>query len=129
MDTQEKKMEKFKELCFHYLIRQGIVALRSYGRFLNLPRPTCYAKTELVQKIISVLSGEQKVQRTNRGAPIKNNYSCAEIVSKIENLREQTLDGQPPSTKQEKKVLHFTIAIEKLDFQQKQLLKQFIDSL
>ncbi len=129
MDTQENKVEKFKELCFHYLIRQGLVVLRSYGRFLNLPRPTCYAKAELVQRIISVLSGEQELQRTNRGAPLKNNYPCAEIISHIQNIREQTFGEKTTDTKEEKRRMQFTISIEKLNFQQKQLLKRFIDSL
>ena len=91
MDTKERKTARFKEVCAQYLNRQSLVDLRSYGRFLNLPRPTDFKKTELIGEILSVLCGEKNPQRTKRGAPIKNNYLNADILEKIEEIKSKTL--------------------------------------
>ena len=66
MDIKEKQMVHFKELCTQYLNRQSLIALRCYGRFLNLPKPTCLKKSELIYEIVCVLCGEKYPQRTKK---------------------------------------------------------------
>jgi len=143
MEKEEKKKAYFKELCFEYLIQLSLVDLRAYGRFLKLPRPTYLKKEELINEILSVLCGEKNPTRTQRGAPIKNNWFSTEIPSVIEKLKRKAFGEelnliQKKKTKREKEkisiqrnsvLLQFSIAVEKLNHRQKQLLNDFLNSL
>lgn len=133
MDTKEDKRTKFQELCAQYLNQQGLAELRAYGRFLHLPKPTRLKKAELIKEIVGVLCGEQTPKRTNRGAPIKNNYFNKAIVSTIEEIKGEVFNtteaNQDKIIQSEMVVLNISVAVERLNEKQKQLLNDFLSSL
>ena len=133
MDTKEDKRKNFQKLCTQYLNQQGLVELRAYGRFLYLPKPTKLKKAELIKEIVSVLCGEQTPKRTNRGAPIKNNYFNKTIVSKIEEIRGEVFNATEANEdtiiQSRTVVLNISVVVERLNEKQKQLLNDFLSSL
>ena len=123
--------EKFKKIAEEYLQRQSLTELRAYGRFLNLPAPTKLKKGELICEMVCVLSKEKEVQRTKRGAPIKNRYFSATIHEDMERLKNGVLLGEKgvEVDKNSPMAIHLSINIEKLTEKQKVLLKEFLKTL
>ena len=131
MDENEIKKKRFQELCGQYLMGLSINSLRCYGRKLGISAPTKMKKIELVQEIVSVLGDDKKLTRTKRGAPIKNNYFQEEILIEIENMKNEIFgeEYQRADEGQEGVFLQFSVSVEKLNGRQRQLLKNFLDSL
>ena len=128
---------RFKQECKNYLKKQSLVDLRSYGRYLNLVAPTTLRKEALILEILGVLSGESYPQRSKRGAPVKNSRVSAEIVEKINEIKDAFYHTQPVGeggNNEGKKVVEhdcvdLSYLIEKLTARQKELLKEFLYSL
>ncbi len=77
-------VDEFKWKCREYLMRQGIAALRPYGRAIGVSEPTAKSKGVLIEDIISILAGEVEPKpRSSRGAPIKDDHVDPSIYSKI----------------------------------------------
>ena len=142
MKEENKKKECFKALCFEYLSKLSLVDLRAYGRFLNISKPTGVKKQALIEEIIKVLCGENKPVRGKRGAPAKSNRFDEKSPQEIEKLKRKVFGWETaivcqtkPNVVDEKQesesvvCLKFSIALEKLDAKQKQLLKDFLNSL
>lgn len=90
MDSIDLKLMKFKMDCYNYLSTQGINVLRAYGRKIGVAKPTEKKKSDLLDDIILVLTGEMKAVRpTNLGAPIKNDYVDPRVEQTIYELREK----------------------------------------
>ena len=136
MDNEEKTND-FKTRCRQYLSTCSLGDLRCYGRTLNLPYPTRLKKQELIDTIIGCIIGEEIYQRNNRGAPIKNHHFPPEIADTLNALKEEILGlssvakehkTEPLSVK-EPVTLQLSIIVDQLTEEQKQLLKNFLDSL
>ncbi len=79
--------EEFKAKGRDFLWRQGIVALRPYGREVGVAEPTTKAKGILIEEIIAILAGEaEPTPRSVRGAPIKDNFVDPTICSYMDDL-------------------------------------------
>lgn len=84
----EKALNEYKYKCKEYLLSLGIDALRAYGRSIGVEKPTTKKKNELIEDIISVLTGERApIEQSKRGAPLRNDYVDPEIIARMENLR------------------------------------------
>lgn len=134
MIKKQKENLSFKAECFPYLLQFNIRELRSYGRYLQLRKPTCLKKVELINEIINVLCGEQEGGRLLRGAPPKHNAFPAEIPTIIETLKEkykEEIEIEQNQKEGEDKLpsLQFCIVIDRLNKKQKQLLNDFLNSL
>lgn len=83
---QEKTIEEaFRE----YLKTLPLSTLRVLGRNLGAPSQKAGGKSGLIDVITAILTGkEQPVPRSNRGAPVKNNYiDDPAIMQKIADIR------------------------------------------
>ncbi len=70
-----KNVNEFKYACKEFLSKQGIAALRPYGREVGVAEPTKKNKEELVSAIIAVLAGElSPIPRSKKGAPVKDDF-------------------------------------------------------
>ncbi len=84
----EKNLDTFKYSCKEYFSSLSIGSLRAYGRYIGVRNSTELKKLDLIDQIISILTGESEpIPRTNRGAPVKDVYVDPKIVSEIEKLR------------------------------------------
>lgn len=85
----------FKIECEKYLSKRSLNELRAYGRQIGVKEPTKKSKPDLLAAIIAVLTGEEKpIERSLRGAPIKNDYVDPEIVNTIDRLRHRYFDDE-----------------------------------
>ena len=135
---ENHKKAEFKDACARYLFSLSIADLRVYGRQLGLPAPTKLKKTQLVEDIVAVLCEEKVVERTKRGAPIKNKHCEQEIPLQIGQIKSHIFEEQGANTSNEDvKVqeeqrggfpLQISVNIEKLSEKQRQLLQAFLDS-
>lgn len=141
----EKNVELFKLACEEYLVTEGVSALRAYGRAIELKEPTKMKKQELVKEIVGVLCGEiVTTQRTNRGAPVKNDYIEPRMAKEIARLKqlylgeeaeEEEISVLSTAIESEKEencpsvVLKFEVRVSSLTERQKQLMNDFLSSL
>ncbi len=88
-------ISEFRFAVKEYLNSIRLFELRSYGRFVGVQTPTEKKKGELIEDILSVLIGETPpVERSKRGAPVKNDSVDPKIIYKIEDLKKTYLpDG------------------------------------
>lgn len=92
----ENKTEAFKNACKAYLFPFGLSDLRSYGREIGVFRPTDKKKDDLLDQIVSILSGElTPIEKNKKGAPLKNTYVPPEIPEKIASLRTEYFGESP----------------------------------
>ncbi len=106
--------------------------MRSYGRKLQLTAPTKQKKGALIQEIIGVLCGEIQQERNNRGAPIKDDYIEPRLIEEIERLQKKYFLNEIVEKKEiadERVAIQLSVDPIALNYRQKQLLKQFINSL
>ncbi|MBO5412028.1 MAG: hypothetical protein J6A38_02955 [Clostridia bacterium] len=88
-----KYIEEFKAKAFTYLSGLSLDDLRRVGREVGVHRPTDVKKPDLIPKIVAIVSGEAApIERTKRGAPIKNKHVRPEIMEEIHRLQELYLD-------------------------------------
>lgn len=82
-------LQQFKEACVEYLSQKPSLGdLRVYGRKLGVKEPTKKKKEDLIAYIVDVLTGGiTPIERSNRGAPVKNEYFNPEIERYVEELR------------------------------------------
>lgn len=90
----DQTLQEFKYSCRIYLSALSIGQLRSYGRNIGVAKSTTMRKDLLIEEIISVLSGEtEAIERSKKGAPVKNEYVEPEIPQTIENFKIKYLSG------------------------------------
>lgn len=90
---EKTPLEIFKEKCIEYLSkRPSLGDLRVYGRKLGVKEPTKKKKEDLIVYIVDVLTGGiTPIERSHRGAPVKNEYFDPEIERTVEELRAKYL--------------------------------------
>lgn len=72
-----------------YLTGFSIHVLRNVGRFIGVERPAAKKKEFLIDDIIRILQGEQQpVERSGRGAPVKENYFDPSVMEGLNRIRE-----------------------------------------
>lgn len=82
-----KNVNEFKLACLEFLSKQGLSALRPYGRDVGVAEPTKKSKNELVEAIVAILAGEASpTPRSTRGAPVKDDFVDPKIHEHIKNL-------------------------------------------
>ncbi len=95
----ENALKEYKYKCREYLSSLHIRDLHPYGRMVGVESPTAKKKKELIEDIISVLTGEiAPAEPTNRGAPLKNDYVKPEVIEKMEDLHVSYLGGGKTAT-------------------------------
>ena len=91
------KIEGFKNACRERLDAFSLMQLRTYGRAVGVDVPTKKKKDELIAEIIAVLSGEvAPIERSKRGAPVKDERVDPEIEQAIAKLRYVWFAGVEP---------------------------------
>lgn len=84
----EAVKQGFKDACAKCLDAYALMSLRSYAREIGVDKPTKKQKGELIAEIVSVLAGEKEpVQRTTRGAPVKDDFVDPQITAAINKLQ------------------------------------------
>lgn len=105
-------MKGFKEYTREFLSQQGLESLRVYGRREGLRVATKLKKKELIEQTIAVLCGEQKPDRTVRGAPRKNEYIPSDFIEYMNELKSVYLCGEAPTEKpQDFEKPYYTITV------------------
>ena len=83
-----EKMEQYKLKCRAYLSTIDIHRLRAYGRSIGVARPAAKDKEELIDDIVAILAFElAPVERSNRGAPVKNDAVDERIPAEIAKIK------------------------------------------
>ncbi len=81
------KANEFKLICKEFLAKQGIAALRPYGREIGVAEPTAKSKGALIEDIIAILAGElDPTPRSTRGAPIKDDFVDPNIKAQMNRI-------------------------------------------
>ena len=124
--------QEYRNRLTALLKEQGLMALRRYGRDLQLTRTADVKKDELVEKIVAVLCGEVTPKRGRKGAPVKDGMRETRIAREVSSLRKEfglideeaelTQEKTPPTS------LSFTVTLDKLTSDQKRILTDFINS-
>ena len=84
----KENLEKFKLKCKNYLTTIDLHRLRAYGRFVGVERPAAKDKETLIDDIVAILAFElSPVERSNRGAPVKNDAVDQRIPDKIAEIK------------------------------------------
>ena len=92
------KIEGFKNACIECLDVFSLGKLRSYGRSIGVDTPTAKKKGELISDIVAILVGElAPIERSSRGAPIKDDYVDPAINEAISKQRYVWFAGVEPS--------------------------------
>lgn len=88
----EKKEKAFKHACKEYLLSLSLGSLRAYGRDIGVARPAAKKKDVLIEDILAVLCEEmQPIERSKRGAPVRDDRVDPRIVQRVENIRRDYL--------------------------------------
>ena len=86
--VDEKNIKLFALQCREYMDKIALSELRAYGRLVGVSRATAMKKDELIEDIIRIFIGElQPIERSRRGAPVKNDYVDAKLVETINAYR------------------------------------------
>ena len=84
----KENLEKFKLKCKNYLTTIDLHRLRAYGRHIGVERPAAKDKESLIEDIVAILAFElSPVERSNRGAPVKNDTVDPRILEKIAEFK------------------------------------------
>lgn len=84
----ERTLSNLKAAYTEYLSTLSIGSLRTVGREKGVSKTTLKKKNELIEKIIGVLTGEiPPVERTKRGAPVKDGYVDPKIFDKLDEIK------------------------------------------
>ena len=140
---ENKNVEGFRLACKEYFSSLSVSALRAYGVFLCLRKPSTLNKTELIAELIAVLCGEITPQRVLRGAPLKNKYLDPSIVESVESLKKHFWEGEesvlPPQEKEPAlppqpqpippAIVKIELNMESLSQEQKELLGALLKAL
>ncbi len=153
MDTlidKKQNVEKFKIACAQFFDRIGLLELRVYGRFLQLPVPSKLTKHEIIQELIRVLCGEYQPKRNGkRGKPPRNTTVSPKILETVATLKEEYFGNPTQSEATPSKAmptestmnteekpplpecldLRLSVNLKDLDGNQKELLFRFLQSL
>ena len=133
----DKDVEGFKRECRAYLSKANVNILRSYGRTLQLRKPTTMVKHDLIEEIIGVLCGKIKTERNGKkGAPIKGECVTQDFLDEIAAMQqryllEESLEAEEATTPKppESLTMQCTVQFSQLSAEQKQLFISFLSSL
>lgn len=90
----EKSLNDLKKAYKDYLSKLSISSLRLVGRHSGVSQATLKKKEVLVDDIVSVLSGEMPpAAKSNRGAPVKDDYVDPKIFEKLQEIKLTYLSG------------------------------------
>lgn len=93
-------MTELRNLYTTYLSSLSIGRLRAFGRNIGVAKATTKKKELLITEIIGVLTGEmQPIQRTNLGAPVKDDYVDPKIFEEIKNIYRTITENYYPESK------------------------------
>lgn len=85
-------VKEFTEAVKPYLLTQSITALRAYARKVGAQWPSQGKKEEIIEKIIDIFTGKvAPIEKSNQGAPVKNDYVDPKIVDTMEKFRRKFL--------------------------------------
>ncbi len=102
----EQKKREFTLACKQELSNHSLTSLRTYGRNVGVSSPTSRGKTDLIEKIVGILTEEiPATVRNGRGAPVLNDVLDQKLVAAIERLKAEYQD-QPPKQPE----LHYNVA-------------------
>ncbi len=88
-----KYIQEYKEKLGEFLSKQSLDDLRRYGRELGVYAPTKLMKSDIIPKILAITSGEAApIERSKRGAPVKNNSVNPDIPAEVQRLQLLYLD-------------------------------------
>ena len=91
------KIQGFKNACIECLEVFSLGKLQTYGRAIGVDVPTKKKKNELIADIAAVLVGElAPIERSTRGAPVKNDYVDPKIEEAIAKQRYVWFAGVEP---------------------------------
>lgn len=84
----DQKIMEFKFACKEYLAPLGLMKLRPLGRHVGVEHSTKKKFKDLLEEIVGVLAGEiQPIPKSNRGAPIKNDFIEPKVLEEIAKLQ------------------------------------------
>lgn len=84
----ERASDNLKVAYTEYLSTLSIGSLRLVGRHSGVSKATLKKKNELIREIVSVITGEvPPAERTNRGAPVKDDYVDPKIFDRLEEIK------------------------------------------
>ena len=134
MVMEYKDVEGFKTACREYLKNVNLNILRSYGRMLQLRKPTAMRKEKLTERIIGVLCGEIIEQRNGkRGAPIRGESVTQDMLKDIELMKTRYLCGDKEINSDKEKtkpiIIQCTVQVSGLSEKQKNLFVSFLESI
>lgn len=94
----ETTLNNLKSAYNEYLSKLSIGCLRSVGRNCGVAQSTLKKKAELIGDIIAVLTGElAPIEKSNRGAPVKDGYVDPVIFGKLQEIKMTYLTNLPES--------------------------------
>lgn len=83
-----KDILSFGNACKSFLLTESLNKLRTYGRSIGVDTPTTWKKTDLVEQIVGILTGEiASIPISKRGAPVKDDNVDTRILMEIEKIR------------------------------------------
>lgn len=92
----EQILNELQKAYTEYLSTLSIGTLRSVGRQIGVNKSTAKKKGELVDEMVAVLSGVvPPAERTNRGAPVKDEYVDPKVFEKLEEIKFSYLSSMP----------------------------------
>ena len=91
----EKDFTKFREEGSKYLSTWKIKKLRIYGRKMGVFRPTDRSKSNLIEQIIGIWTGEiEPIEPSKRGAPVKEKDLPPEIHQRMSELYDKYVKNE-----------------------------------
>lgn len=89
-------LENLKSAYREYLSTLSIGCLRSVGRMNGVEQATLKTKADLVERFISVLTGEiPPAKKSKRGAPVKDKYVNPLVFEKLQQIKMTYLASLP----------------------------------
>lgn len=111
-DKSANPLKEFQLECKAYLFTLGIGDLRAYGREIGVARPTTKNKDDLIEDIVSILSGKlAPITVSKLGAPIKNDHVDERIPAKIKEIK-RAHSFTAPKEPLEEEAIRFNAPIE-----------------
>ena len=91
-------LENLKSAYREYLSTLSIGCLRSVGRMNGVEQATLKTKADLVERFISVLTGEiPPAKKSKRGAPVKDKYVNPLVFEKLQQINNIVLELEKAS--------------------------------
>jgi hypothetical protein len=87
-EREQQLVNAFTLASRNYLDSIGTLSLRAYGRYVGVARATAKKKPEIIEEIIAIFVGDlQPIERSKRGAPVKDDSFDPQIEAKMNAYR------------------------------------------